>query len=401
MRVLLIHNYYHQRGGEDVIFEQEVDLLRENGITVETLIFTNDQFDGTMLGNARSAIQSFFNWQSAKRLDLAIRQFRPDVVHIHNLFYTASAAVIWTAKKRNIPVVMTLHNYRLVCVNGLLMREGKIPCEQCLTKLIALPGVQNACFRDSKAQSAHLSAITGLHKLTGLWQRVDRFVVVTDFARQKMLSSSLRLRPEQLSVKPNFVADAGYVDPAEREDFFLYVGRLTFEKGLGVLLDAAETDGFLLDIIGGGPLVSEVVRASENTPAIRYQGQQPRTIVLEALKRCRALIVPSLWYEGLPTVILEAFATGTPIICSDQQNLNEIVKDNHTGLSFRTGDSRDLCRIIRNFSENIPNQQRLAQNAYREFQNRYTRALSLRAILTIYEEVIAKQNLSNAVEPSL
>ncbi|GAB3032316.1 glycosyltransferase family 4 protein [Spirosoma pulveris] len=398
MRVLLIHNYYQQRGGEDVIFEQEVDLLRENGISVETLIFTNDQFDGTMLGNTRSAIQSFFNRQSAKRLDLAIRQFSPDVVHIHNLFYTASAAVIWAAKKRNIPVVMTLHNYRLVCINGLLMREGKIPCEQCLTKLVALPGVRNACFRNSKAQSAHLSAITLLHKLTGLWQRVDRFVVVTDFARQKIHLSSLLLRPDQLSVKPNFVADAGYVNPQDRDDFFLYIGRLTFEKGIGVLLNAAETDGFSIDIIGDGPLVSDVIQASEHTSTIRYRGQQPRSVVLEALKRCRALLVPSLWYEGLPTVILEAFATGTPIICSDQQNLNEIVKDNHTGLLFRTGDSGDLCRVIRNFRENRLNQERLGQNAYQEFQSRYTHAISLRAILTIYEDVIAKQRLSDAVE---
>lgn len=398
MRVLLIHNYYQQRGGEDVIFEQEVDLLRENGIAVETLIFTNEQFDGTMLGNARSAMQSFFNWQSAKRLDLAIRQFRPDVVHIHNLFYTASAAVIWAAKKRGIPVVMTLHNYRLVCVNGLLMREEEIPCEQCLTRLVALPGVRHACFRGSSVQSAHLSAITLLHKLTGIWQRVDRFLVVTDFARQKMLRSSLTLRPDQLSVKPNFVADAGYVKPIDREDFFLYVGRLTFEKGIGVLLDAARMADFSIDIIGDGPLVAEVIQSSEHTPAIRYRGQQPRQIVLEALKRCRALIVPSLWYEGLPTVILEAFATGTPIICSDQQNLNEIVKDNYSGLLFRTGDSRDLCRVIGDFIQRVPDQQRLAQNAYREFQTRYTCTSSLRATLAIYEEVIANRQLLNPVE---
>jgi glycosyltransferase involved in cell wall biosynthesis len=400
MRVLLIHNYYQQPGGEDTVFEQEVDLLRAGNVAVETLVFTNDSFDGTVLGNLGSAVRSLYNTQSARRLNETIDRFKPDIIHIHNLFYTASASIISTARQRRIPVVMTLHNYRLVCVSGLLMREGRIPCEQCLTQTLPLAGIRHACFRNSTGQSAHLSAITLLHKLTGIWKQVDRFVVVTDFARQKILRSSLRLQPEQVMVKPNFVADAGYSGPDQREDFFLFAGRLTFEKGISVLLQAAEMDGFPLEIIGDGPMVADVHRAAERTPTIRYRGQQPRRVVLDALKRCRALIVPSLWYEGLPTVILEAFATGTPVICSDQQNLNQIVQDNQTGLSFRTGDSLELCRAIQLFSQDQIGQYRWSQQAYQEFQTRYTAAVSLQQTLTLYDELIEKQGHPDPVASS-
>lgn len=396
MRVLLVHNYYRQAGGEDTIFEQEVDLLRANGVAVETLIFTNDSFDGTLLGNAVSALRSLYNTRSARQVSGAIDAFQPDIIHIHNLFYTASASVIRAAKQHRIPVVMTLHNYRLVCVSGLLMREGRIPCEECLTKTVALAGIQHACFRDSSGQSAHLSAITLLHKVTGIWKQVDRFVVVTDFARQKILRSSLHLHPDQILVKPNFVADAGYTGPDERDDFFLFVGRLTFEKGISALLQAAEMDGFPLLITGDGPMVGEVHRAAERTPSIRYLGQQPRQAVLDALKRCRALIVPSLWYEGLPTVILEAFAAGTPVICSDQQNLNQIVKHNQTGLSFRAGDSLELCRTIHLFCQDQIDQHRWSQQAYHEFQTYYTAQVSLQTTLALYTELIKKQDLSDA-----
>ncbi|AUD06185.1 glycosyltransferase family 4 protein [Spirosoma pollinicola] len=401
MRVLLIHNYYQQGGGEDTIFKQEVDLLREYGIVVETLTFDNESFDGTLVGNVQSAVQALYNFQSGRRLDHVISQFLPDIVHIHNLFYTASAAVIRTAKKRQIPVVMTLHNYRLVCVNGLLMRGGETPCEVCLTKTIPLAGIRNACFQNSKAKSAHLSAITLLHKLTGIWKQVDRFVVLTDFTHQKILSSSLKLQPEQVCVKPNFVADAGYTGPEGRGDFFLYAGRLTVEKGVDVLLQAAEKCGFPLEIIGDGPLAVAVQQMSEQVPTIRYRGKQPREAVLEAINHCRALLVPSRWYEGLPTVILEAFASGTPVICSDQQNLNQIVKDGQTGLLFRTGDSVDLGQTISRFRLDKSGQSILSQNAYIEYQTRYAKNVALQATLDLYDALIDKQKISKPLEQSL
>ncbi|WP_077919134.1 glycosyltransferase [Spirosoma sp. 209] len=385
MRILFIHNYYQQRGGEDIIFEQEVAMLREAGSIVETVEFTNDGFDGSLLGTVTGAALSLYSSQSARRVEQAIDRFKPDVVHIHNLFYTATPSVIQAVKRRNIPVVMTLHNYRLVCASGMLMREGEVPCERCLTKTIPLDGIRFGCFRDSRLQSTQLTAITSLHKLTGVWRVVDRFIVLTEFARAKMLQSSLQLRPDQVVVKPNAVPDLGYADPAQREDYFLYIGRLSPEKGIQTLLAAFGATSQRLKILGDGPLKADVEKAVQQHPAIQFLGHQPRAAVVEQLKKCRALVVPSIWYEGLPTVILEAFATGTPIIYADQANLRSIV--GNYGTSFAPGDATRLGHVINDVSS-----AKLSENASqairRLYETQYTSTEIAHKQLLIYREVI-------------
>jgi len=388
MRVLLIHNFYRQPGGEDAIFSQEVTLLKQHGLVVETLTFTNDTFGGTLLNTLGAAARTLYNTQSAARVEAAIDRFRPDLVHVHNLFYTASASVIRAAKRRSVPVVMTLHNYRLVCVGGLLMRTGKVPCETCLTQMLPVAGIRHGCFRDSPAQSAQLSLVTALHKLTGIWRSVDRFVVLTEFARQKIRASSLHLRPNQVVVKPNFVFDPGMAIPDARQDFFLFAGRLSAEKGVETLLDAARQSSLPLRIAGDGPLAADVREAAATLPHVTYLGWQARPDVLNLLRTCRALVIPSIWYEGLPTVILEAFATGTPIICSDQDNLNQIVRDGETGLLFKTGSGADLSRVMQLLSEQPDLQRQLARNSRVEYR-RYEPETWLKATLTLYESVVS------------
>lgn len=386
MRILLIHNYYQQAGGEDAVFTQEVNLLREQGFPVETLTFTNESFDGSFWGNLRSASMALYNTESARRLEEVIKQFRPDVVHLHNLFYTASASVIRVAKQHGLPVVMTLHNYRLVCVSGLLMRAGKVPCETCLTQTVALAGIRHACFRDSHLQSAQLSLTTLLHKLTGIWRSVDRFVVLTDFARQKFLASSLRPTPDQVVVKANFVPDPGYADPIQRHDHYLFVGRLSPEKGIKVLIKAARTNQLPLQIIGTGPLEAEVIQLAAECPHVTFLGWQNREEVLQAMKTCRALVFPSLWYEGLPTVLLEAFATGTPIICSDGKNLHDIVGE--AGLHFISDNADDFGLAMQVLAQNSTLRLRLAKNSRQQY-GFYTKEVAIRATLKIYNEVMA------------
>ena len=382
MRILFIHNYYQQRGGEDAVFEQEVRLLRETGYVVETVEFTNDGFDGSLMGNLAGAAQSLYNGQSARRVERAIDAFRPDVVHIHNLFYTASPSVIRAAKSRGIPVVMTLHNYRLVCAGGMLSREAEMPCERCLTKTIPLDGIRYGCFRNSRVESAQLTAITSLHKLTGLWQSVDRFIVLTDFAREKFLQSSLKLRPEQVVVKPNFLTELGYVDAARREDFFLFVGRLSYEKGIQVLIQSAYLHQLPLEIIGDGPLRPLVEQAARELPHVQYRGSLPRQQVMDRMKQCRAIVVPSIWYEGLPTVILEAFATGTPVLCSNQGNLNTIVTDKQTGLLFETGNAASIASAMLALTDEQCIQ--YAEEGFDVFQHKYKTVTVMEKLGKIY-----------------
>lgn len=390
MRVLVLHNYYQQAGGEDAVFDQEVALLRQNGLTVETLTFTNESFDGSFMGNLQSAWMAFYNTESARRLAQMLDDFKPDVLHIHNLFYTASPAMVLVARQRGIPVVMTLHNYRLVCANGLLMRSGKTPCEDCLTSTVPLAGIRYGCFRDSPAQSAHLTLLTSVHRLRNTWKQVNRFVVLTEFARQTFLRSSLRLDPRQVTVKPNAVSELGFTPLMGRADYFLYVGRLSEEKGIRVLLEAAQQAEFPLHIIGDGPLTSLVREAASQLPYVQYLGAQPRAVVWEAIRQCRALVVPSVCYEGLPTVVLEGFSAGTPVICSDQKNLNQIVRHNETGLSFRTGDGADLARVIGSLADF----EQIARNGYQEYLTSYTPKRSFDGLHRIYQAVIAEQRPS-------
>lgn len=388
MRILFVHNQYQYRGGEDTVFEQEVAALRALGHAVETIIFSNEQlFSGSVFDKLTAAVSTFYNRASARQVEQLINTFRPDVLHIHNLFYMASPAVIQAAKRRNVPVVMTLHNYRLVCVSGLLMRPAEVPCERCLTKTVPLDGIRFGCFRESRSQSAQLTAITSLHKMAGTWQKVDRYVTLTPFARQKMLTSSLRLRPEQVVVKPNFVPDLGYVDPDERDDFFLFVGRLSPEKGLNVLLEAIRHVPVPLEIIGTGPLESEVKATAAERAQVRYRGSLPRTDVIERMRRCRAVVVPSIWYEGLPTVILEAFATGTPVICSDQDNLNEIVTDGQTGFLFKTGQSASLASLLLRLTQQPQQLASAGQAGRRVFEETYAESVVMNRLLALYKEV--------------
>lgn len=386
MRILFVHNYYQQRGGEDGVFQQEVSSLRENGHAVETVEFTNERFDGSLIGNLLGAVKSLYNSQSARRVEQAIDTFQPDIVHIHNLFYEASPSVIRAAKRRGIPVVMTLHNYRLVCNSGMLSRAEQVPCERCLTKTIPLAGVRYGCFRDSRIQSTQLTAITSLHKLTGLWRSVDRYIVLTEFARKKILESSLNLRPEQVVVKPNAVPDLGYSGPEQREDFFLYIGRLSFEKGIKVLLEAAKSQTFELVIAGDGPFREEVEQVANQYTNVTYVGKLDRQAGIDMMKRAKAILVPSIWYEGLPTTILEAFSTGTPIICSDQENLEEIIGSDETGLFFKTGNSTSLVNTILLAIKMIDKY--MHESARTKYKKKYNDERLLKVIVNLYDKVL-------------
>ncbi len=390
MRVLLIHNFYQHAGGEDAVFGQEISQLRANGVTVETLIFTNDTFDGTLLSKAGAAARTVYNRQSARRVGEAIETFRPDLVHVHNLFYTASPAVIRVAKQRGIPVVMTLHNFRLVCLNGLLMREGKVPCETCLTQPFPMAGIRHACFQGSVVKSAQLSLVLAGAKLAGIWRSVDRFVVMTEFVREKFLASSLNLRSGQVVVKPNAVLDLGDVDFNTRQDFFLYVGRLSAEKGIDVLLDAVQKHPFRLKIIGTGPLEGRVRQVAAAHPNIEYLGWQNPNAVASTMKKCRALLVPSICYEAaLPLVVLEAFATGTPVICSDQGNLRQITENQPAGMLFRSGDGDELGKMVQKVDDQPDLLRQYAYNSRYKYTD-YSAETWGRATLALYEEVVAE-----------
>ena len=290
MRILLIHNKYKQFGGEDTTFLTEKALLEGRGHEVDTLIFDNAEIPGTAPGAMALAWRSIYNPASAAALKRKVEAFKPDVAHVHNFFYQASPAVFIQAKKMGLPIVATLQNYRLICAGAYLLRDGQI-CEKCVHGTFPIHGIIHGCHSGSALKSAQLILNTGLHKTFGTFQRcVSRFITVTEFNRLRMIDSSLAPRPEQVVVKPNSVEDAGLVPPAERQGGYLFAGRLSAEKGITTLLDAAAFGGFPLEIVGGGPLEGMVRDYATRHPNIVYLGFQSRPNLMERMRKAQALL---------------------------------------------------------------------------------------------------------------
>ena len=386
MRILLVHNAYQQFGGEDTTFLNEKALLEQGGHEVFPLHFDNKASE-TAAGKLGLLWRSIYNPDSARAVRAAIREHRPDVMHVHNFFYTASPAIFGAAKEMGVPTVATVQNYRLICSGAYLMRDGHV-CELCVHKRFPVYGIKHKCHRGSAIASAQLTLNTGIHKALGTFQtKVDRFVVVTEFNRQKLLNSSLDLAAGQVIVKPNSVEDQGFAPPEGRVGPYLFVGRLSPEKGILTLLEAAIQGGFELEILGGGPLKENVEAAAASHPNIKYLGFQPRQAILDKMKVARALLFPSVWYEGLPLTICEAFSTGLPVIISNLGNLNEIVTEGKDGLWFVPGKPESMAAAVRRF-EGMDGTA-LSAGARATYLERYTPAKNLAALESIYGELAA------------
>ncbi|HZX74027.1 MAG TPA: glycosyltransferase, partial [Cyclobacteriaceae bacterium] len=315
MKILLIHNQYQQPGGEDSVFKAERELLSKYGHKVEYMIYHNSAIK-TLLDKVVFGLKTIYNPDSAKALANKIRDFNPDVIHVHNFLPIVSPSILFTAKKHSIPVVLTLHNYRLICPSATLFYHGKI-YEKSIHSQFPFDAIWKGVYRNSKTQTAIVALMTTIHRFLGTWQnKVDRYITLTQFGRNRFENSILALETKKFCVKPNFVEDYGNATN-EREDFFLFIGRLSEEKGIRTLLKAASLHNFRLTIIGDGPLKQMVEESTQRNPLIRYLGFQGKAVIKDNLKRCKALIFPSIWYESFGLTIIEAFSTGTPVIASN------------------------------------------------------------------------------------
>lgn len=387
IRILLVHNRYKQYGGEDATFDAEKTLLESRGNIVQTIVFTNNEIEG-LLSKIKTGIQLFFNLKSAILIKKRILDFKPDIIHVHNFFYTASPSIFYAAKRLKIPVVVTLQNYRLICSGSLLLRDLK-PCSLCVGQKFPFSGIKHKCHRGSSMETANITCMTGVHKLLNTWQKqIDQYIAVTEFAKGIYVNSSLKLAAERIVVKPNSVEDVNLDNIANRDLCFLYVGRLSEEKGITTLLKAFIDSEYLIEIIGDGPLRNLVEDAATYHSNIRYHGYKDRAFIISRLKKCRALIMPSIWYECLPITILEAFSTGTPIIISDIGNLNEIVTNQYNGLHFRTNDPMDLRNKINDFVINKDKYFVLYENARHTYLSKYTPNLNYENLMAIYNNLI-------------
>lgn len=381
MRILQIHNAYKFAGGEDSVVDSEFQLLKDSGFKVRQLRFENDKI---------SLNKVFFNRQSYKRTYTEIESFRPEVVHVHNLFYQASPSVLKAANDLQVPVVMTLHNFRLICPGALLLRNDR-KCTKCVGMKFPLFGVYHSCFQGSMPKSLVLSAVLGYSNITGTWKSyVDRYLVLTSYAKTIFTNSSLGVPAEVFEVKPNSTIDFHNMDKEEIEnrEGYLYVGRISQEKGVGVMVEAFNAmPGKQLTVVGTGPLEEKIQQGAG--PNISFLGTQPREAIGRLLRRSRALIFPSLCLEGLPNTILEAYSAATPVIASDNENLAQIVSSGYNGVLFKMGDPQSLQEALKGFEK--ADEASLSKNARTTYEAKYTHTQNLMELRRIYEKVISEK----------
>jgi glycosyltransferase involved in cell wall biosynthesis len=388
VRILFIHNRYRYEGGEDVAVGLEVALLKQNGHDVEVLLFDNLHISTTP-NRIKAGLQAFYNFSSARKTAATIERFKPEVIHIHNLFFIASPSVLYVANKYRIPVIITVHNYRLVCANALLIRNNQV-CELCVNKTFPLAGIRYKCYRNSAVESAFAASVTGIHKLIKTWNKyVSQYIVLTHFAKNKLLASSLKLKEQQLSVVSNFVPDEGRRLLPARERYFLFVGRLSAEKGLPVLIQTfADLKSETLVIIGDGPQRQILEEQSFLHPNIRFAGKKSKTEVLDFLGQCTALVFPSICFEGMPYTILEAFSMGTPVIASNLGAMAEMIKDGYNGFLFQPGDAASLKDGLLKFKRLGEQQNDLSRQARLTYEKSYHPQIHYHAMMSIYQKAI-------------
>ncbi len=321
MHILQIHTRYRQRGGEDAVVENERRILTAAGHEVDVWSPMNPE---SAVDGAKSLAMA--PWNPLRRREVAqlVSGRRPDVVHVHNTWFAASPSVIDAVASAGCPVVMTLHNYRLVCAGAELVRDER-PCELCVGRG-PWSAVRYGCFRDSRPASAISAATIAFNRWRGTWsESVARFAALTEFARGRLVAGGLP--SDRVGVVPNFVADPGSRStPPSSSNTVLFVGRLTNAKGVRTLFDAWERlgpTGLRLRVVGSGPLEEEL--AARALPDVEMLGWMPAEQVREEMLSSRVLVFPSEWYEGMPMTLLEAFAAGLPVLGSDIGSVAEIV----------------------------------------------------------------------------
>lgn len=381
MRILIIHNHYQDLGGEDIVVAQEEHLLAETE-SVACLAFHNRKgWRGVW-----QTLWSPWNVWAALKVKKAVRQHRPDIIHIHNLHYAVGPIAIRVAKRYGIPVVMTLHNYRLLCPSATLFYHGQLFTDS-LKAAFPWKAVRLGVHSHSRFKTCWLAFTIWLHKRLGTWQLVDRYIALTDFAKQLFVESSFGVPAAKLIAKPNFVTNEPRI-PKERGRHFLFIGRLTEEKGIRVLLEAFAGTDRLLRIAGDGPLRDEVIRAAQHHPNISYFGILSRDEIQEELASCTALIFPSIWYEGMPMTVIEAFATGTPVIASDLGAMQSMIHHGENGWLFSPNDANALRQCAERWLAMDDEQRtKLGDGARAEYLHHYTAERNKLLLLDIYRSL--------------
>ncbi|MBR8839339.1 MAG: glycosyltransferase [Stigonema ocellatum SAG 48.90 = DSM 106950] len=387
MKILQVHNTYKHSGGEEVVVAGEFEMLKQYGHETHQLIVENSGIEeNNTLTKAHIALQSIWSYDSYQKIGKKLQEWKPDIVHVHNTIPLISPSVYAACGDVGVPVVHTLHNYKLICPGAYLYRDGGV-CEDCIGKPIPYPSVIHGCYRGNRSQTAVAVAGLTTNRLRGTYKNeVDIYIALTRFARQKFIEGGLPT--EKIAVKPNFV-NSNIEIGEHRGGYALFVGKLVQYKGIETLLKAWHllNEFIPLKVVGQGPL--EILLKSNLPNNVEYLGLLPRDKVIHLMQNASFLIFPSEWYEGFPMTVTEAFATGLPVIASRIGGLTEIVKEGYSGWHFTPQDAQDLAHTVQLAWSDTTELQRRGVMARKQYEDYYSLEKNYQMLISIYETAVA------------
>jgi glycosyltransferase involved in cell wall biosynthesis len=389
MKILMLHNRYLIRGGEDESTDIEASLVREHGHEVD--LFEMDNRVISEQGLFSTGINTIWSRQAYQAVRRRLREGRYDLLHVQNYFPLFSPSVYYAASAESTPVVQALRNYRLICLNTIFFRDGR-NCEDCMKKILPWPGILHACYRDSIPGSTVVAGMLFTHRLLRTWHRkVDIFYTLSAFARDKLIEGGLPA--ERIVVKPNLA----YPDPgvgSDQREFVLLVSRLVEEKGILTVLRAWEQFGLEmpLKIAGDGPLSSHVENMAKKLTGVEYLGKKSLSDVYALLGHARLLLFPTQLYEVFGRVIVEAYAKGTPVLTTDIGTSRTLVVEGKTGMHFVSGDPASLAEKVKWLWEHPVQLAEMGKNARREYETLYTAESNYDSLMNIYQQAVDFHN---------
>lgn len=387
MHILQVHNFYQQSGGEDIVVASEEKLLLRHGHDVHQFTLHNEAIP--QMAAYQVAIKTLWNDSAHRAICRKIEKFGIDVVHVHNTFPLISPAIYYAAQVAKVPVVQTLHNYRLLCPAATLYRAGA-PCEKCVGKFVPWPAIVHGCYRASTAASAMTALMLATHRAFRTYSaQVNVYIAASKYSLDKFVQGGLPRK--RLTLKTNFVID----DPGIGSGYggyALFAGRLAPEKGLRTLLKAwaALSIRIPLKIAGDGPLRSEVESLAQTTPNVEYLGFCSRPRINELMRNAALLVFPSEWYEVSPLSVMEAMASGTPVLASDRGSLTEMIVPNQNGLLFPPGDVAALAATVETLFREPDFLSEMRYPTRQHYEANYASEPNYKKLMAIYKQVTSK-----------
>ncbi|MEM6450161.1 MAG: glycosyltransferase [Cyanobacteria bacterium P01_D01_bin.105] len=396
MKILIVHNRYKERTGEDAVFDRETKLLRAHGNQVN--VWTVDNRDITTASSldkialAKSTISSS---QTKRDIYKNLCSITPDIVHVHNMLPLISPSVFHACNQANVPVVHTLHNYRLVCPSNTLFRDGQI-CEKCISGSL-LNSIRYSCYRDSRLQTAVVAAMLQYHRWIKTWENsVDGYIALSEFQREKILR--LGIPRDKIYIKPNFIES---IPPSKAKiefgSYYLFAGRLIDEKGIYLLIEGYKKSEskYPLVIMGPGHLHSFVLKATSEDSRIQYVGIQSKQQVLDWMRKAIALLFPSIWFECSPMTILEAYSCSLPVVSTNLGAIPDMVKHKKTGFVTAQATAEEFSIAIQWIEQNLESWVSLKRDLSKYIDPIYFPSKNYQRIIETYKDVISSANSEN------